>query len=80
MREMRNILGYIKRIRSAIYKQKGECEMKTFRFGHEIVNSEVKLPEYFKKPKNLLRITDMCKRLRIVISLQTLMNPVKALV
>ena len=44
MREMRNILGYIKRIRSAVYTQKGECEMKTFRFVHEIVNSEVKLP------------------------------------
>ena len=53
--------------------------MKTFR-GQEIVNFEVKLPEYFKKPKNFLRITDMCKRLRTVISLQTLMNPVKVLV
>ena len=71
---IRNILGYIKSIRSAVYTQK------TFRFGQEIVNSEVKLLEYFKKPKNLLRITDMCKRLRIVISFQTLMNPVKVLV
>lgn len=77
--QIRNILGYIKRIRFAVYTQKGKSEMKTFRFGQEIVNSEVKLPEYFKKPKNLLRITDMCKRLRIVISLQTLMNPVKVL-
>ena len=52
--------------------------MKAFRFSQEIVNPEVKLPEYFKKPENVLRITDMCKRLRIVISLQTPMNPDKA--
>lgn len=42
--------------------------MKTFRFGQEIVKPDVKFPEYFKKPKNVLRITDMYKRLRIVIS------------
>ena len=42
--------------------------MKTFRFGQEIVKPDVKLPEYFKKPKNVFRITDMYKRLRIVIS------------
>lgn len=77
--QIRNILWYIKRIRSAVYTQKGKSEMKTFR-GQEIVNFEVKLPEYFKKPKNFLRITDMCKRLRTVIILQTLMNPVKVLV
>lgn len=52
--------------------------MKTFRFGQEIVNPEVKLTEYFKKPENVLRITDMCKRLRIVISLQTPMSTDKA--
>ena len=51
--------------------------MKTFRFGQEIVNPEVKLPECFKKLENVHRITDMCKRLRIVISFQTLMNPDK---
>ena len=77
--QIRNILWYIKRIRSAVYTQKGKSEMKTFR-GQEIVNFEVKLPKYFKKPKNFFRITDMCKRLRTVISLQTLMNPVKVLV